>query len=194
MGSINSYPQYRSYFGFDLTKGTPTTGLVYASIPPLLCFLLHAEQGASADMPSSPLATCWEVLRLDQPQISKVSPSLFCLSFSFPPADCQRLRTTFRYADRKSHHHYWRHCPSNLPQLGRIHVWTVYRWIWRRNRLSCRSRLCVGNGTPSPPRSHDCYLQLLLVYRRHTGHVHPVRDVQIRFINRMAHSNMATTG
>ncbi|KAK2800448.1 hypothetical protein FQN50_008122 [Emmonsiellopsis sp. PD_5] len=30
MGSINSYPQYRKYFGFDLTKGTPTTGIVYA--------------------------------------------------------------------------------------------------------------------------------------------------------------------
>ncbi|PGH17880.1 hypothetical protein AJ79_00779 [Helicocarpus griseus UAMH5409] len=30
MGSINSYPQYRTYFGFDLTKGTPTTGIVYA--------------------------------------------------------------------------------------------------------------------------------------------------------------------
>ncbi|KAF7880349.1 uncharacterized protein EAF02_007195 [Botrytis sinoallii] len=30
MSSINSYAQYRSYFGFDLTKGTPATGIVYA--------------------------------------------------------------------------------------------------------------------------------------------------------------------
>ncbi|KAL3472279.1 general substrate transporter [Aspergillus californicus] len=30
MGSINSYAQYREYFGFDLDAGTPTTGIVYA--------------------------------------------------------------------------------------------------------------------------------------------------------------------
>lgn len=30
MGSINEYPQYRSYFGFSLTAGTPSTGIVYA--------------------------------------------------------------------------------------------------------------------------------------------------------------------
>ncbi|PKY01981.1 putative MFS lactose permease [Aspergillus campestris IBT 28561] len=30
MGSINSYPQYREYFGFDPTEGTPSTGIVYA--------------------------------------------------------------------------------------------------------------------------------------------------------------------
>lgn len=30
MGSINQYPQYRSYFGFDPTGGTPSTGIVYA--------------------------------------------------------------------------------------------------------------------------------------------------------------------
>lgn len=30
MGAINSYPQYRSYFGFSLTEGTPSTGIVYA--------------------------------------------------------------------------------------------------------------------------------------------------------------------
>lgn len=29
MGSINSYRQYRQYFGFDLNKGTPSTGIVY---------------------------------------------------------------------------------------------------------------------------------------------------------------------
>ncbi|THV46703.1 hypothetical protein BGAL_0366g00100 [Botrytis galanthina] len=30
MSSINSYAQYRNYFGFDLTEGTPATGIVYA--------------------------------------------------------------------------------------------------------------------------------------------------------------------
>jgi hypothetical protein len=30
MGAINSYPQYRTYFGFPLDKGTPSTGIVYA--------------------------------------------------------------------------------------------------------------------------------------------------------------------
>ncbi|KAL4982728.1 general substrate transporter [Aspergillus falconensis] len=30
MGSINSYRQYREYFGFDPEEGTPTTGIVYA--------------------------------------------------------------------------------------------------------------------------------------------------------------------
>ncbi|PYH94075.1 putative MFS lactose permease [Aspergillus ellipticus CBS 707.79] len=30
MGSINSYPQYRDYFGFDPDSGTPSTGIVYA--------------------------------------------------------------------------------------------------------------------------------------------------------------------
>jgi MFS family permease len=30
MGSVNSYRQYREYFGFDLEEGTPTTGIVYA--------------------------------------------------------------------------------------------------------------------------------------------------------------------
>ncbi|GAB1209169.1 hypothetical protein APSETT445_007936 [Aspergillus pseudonomiae] len=30
MGSINSYEQYRSYFGFDPDEGTPSTGIVYA--------------------------------------------------------------------------------------------------------------------------------------------------------------------
>jgi hypothetical protein len=30
MGSINSYPQYRSYFHFDPKAGTPGTGIVYA--------------------------------------------------------------------------------------------------------------------------------------------------------------------
>lgn len=30
MSSINSYAQYRSYFGFDLVEGTPATGIVYA--------------------------------------------------------------------------------------------------------------------------------------------------------------------
>ncbi|KAF2838001.1 general substrate transporter [Patellaria atrata CBS 101060] len=30
MGAINSYEQYRDYFGFDPIKGTPTTGIVYA--------------------------------------------------------------------------------------------------------------------------------------------------------------------
>jgi MFS family permease len=30
MGAINSYPQYRSYFGFPLDEGTPSTGIVYA--------------------------------------------------------------------------------------------------------------------------------------------------------------------
>ncbi|KAK8226869.1 hypothetical protein HDK77DRAFT_487221 [Phyllosticta capitalensis] len=30
MAAINSYPQYRSYFGFDPDNGTPTTGIVYA--------------------------------------------------------------------------------------------------------------------------------------------------------------------
>ncbi|MCJ1367520.1 hypothetical protein MMC16_006653 [Acarospora aff. strigata] len=30
MGSINSYSQYREYFGFDPKKGTPGTGIVYA--------------------------------------------------------------------------------------------------------------------------------------------------------------------
>lgn len=30
MASINQYPQYRNYFGFDPTAGTPSTGIVYA--------------------------------------------------------------------------------------------------------------------------------------------------------------------
>jgi MFS family permease len=30
MGSINSYPQYREYFGFPINGGTPSTGIVYA--------------------------------------------------------------------------------------------------------------------------------------------------------------------
>lgn len=30
MGSINSYAQYRDYFGFDPNNGTPSTGIVYA--------------------------------------------------------------------------------------------------------------------------------------------------------------------
>ncbi|KAF2681349.1 MFS lactose permease-like protein [Lentithecium fluviatile CBS 122367] len=30
MGAINSYPQYRTYFGFSLNEGTPSTGIVYA--------------------------------------------------------------------------------------------------------------------------------------------------------------------
>ena len=30
MGSINAYEQYRSYFGFPLDQGTPSTGIVYA--------------------------------------------------------------------------------------------------------------------------------------------------------------------
>jgi MFS family permease len=30
MGAINSYPQYRTYFGFPVDKGTPSTGIVYA--------------------------------------------------------------------------------------------------------------------------------------------------------------------
>ncbi|KAF2022137.1 general substrate transporter [Aaosphaeria arxii CBS 175.79] len=30
MGAINSYPQYREYFGFNVTEGTPETGIVYA--------------------------------------------------------------------------------------------------------------------------------------------------------------------
>jgi MFS family permease len=30
MGSINQYPQYRTYFGFSPTAGTPSTGIVYA--------------------------------------------------------------------------------------------------------------------------------------------------------------------
>ena len=30
MGSINSYKTYREYFGFSLTEGTPSTGIVYA--------------------------------------------------------------------------------------------------------------------------------------------------------------------
>jgi MFS family permease len=30
MGAINSYPQYRTYFGFSLNEGTPATGIVYA--------------------------------------------------------------------------------------------------------------------------------------------------------------------
>lgn len=30
MGAINTYPQYRSYFGFDPNAGTPGTGIVYA--------------------------------------------------------------------------------------------------------------------------------------------------------------------
>jgi sugar porter (SP) family MFS transporter len=30
MGAINSYPQYREYFGFDINEGTPGTGIVYA--------------------------------------------------------------------------------------------------------------------------------------------------------------------
>jgi MFS family permease len=33
MSSINSYPQYREYFGFDLTAGTPATGIVFAIYP-----------------------------------------------------------------------------------------------------------------------------------------------------------------
>lgn len=32
MGSINSYQQYRAYFGFDLNKGTPSTGIVYVNL------------------------------------------------------------------------------------------------------------------------------------------------------------------
>jgi hypothetical protein len=30
MGGINSYPQYRDYFGFPTDAGTPSTGIVYA--------------------------------------------------------------------------------------------------------------------------------------------------------------------
>lgn len=30
MGAINSYPQYREYFRFSKTEGTPSTGIVYA--------------------------------------------------------------------------------------------------------------------------------------------------------------------
>jgi MFS family permease len=30
MGAINSYHQYREYFGFPLDGGTPGTGIVYA--------------------------------------------------------------------------------------------------------------------------------------------------------------------
>jgi hypothetical protein len=30
MSSINSYPQYREYFGFDAVAGTPATGIVFA--------------------------------------------------------------------------------------------------------------------------------------------------------------------
>jgi Sugar (and other) transporter len=33
MGSINSYKQYREYFGFDLEKGTSSTGIVFAIYP-----------------------------------------------------------------------------------------------------------------------------------------------------------------
>ena len=30
MGAINTYPQYREYFGFDPDAGTAGTGIVYA--------------------------------------------------------------------------------------------------------------------------------------------------------------------
>ena len=30
MGAINSYPQYRNFFGFSIDEGTPSTGIVYA--------------------------------------------------------------------------------------------------------------------------------------------------------------------
>ncbi len=30
MGAINSYSQYRTYFGFPINGGTPSTGIVYA--------------------------------------------------------------------------------------------------------------------------------------------------------------------
>lgn len=30
MGGINTYEQYRAYFGFPLNSGTPSTGIVYA--------------------------------------------------------------------------------------------------------------------------------------------------------------------
>jgi MFS family permease len=30
MTGINSYPQYRGYFGFDIDEGTPQTGIVFA--------------------------------------------------------------------------------------------------------------------------------------------------------------------
>lgn len=30
MGGINSYKNYREYFGFDPDKGTPHTGIVFA--------------------------------------------------------------------------------------------------------------------------------------------------------------------
>lgn len=33
MSSINSYPQYREYFGFNLEGGTPATGIVFAIYP-----------------------------------------------------------------------------------------------------------------------------------------------------------------
>lgn len=43
MGSINSYRQYRIYFGFDLDKGTPSTGIVY-EIPSPFTHLFAARQ------------------------------------------------------------------------------------------------------------------------------------------------------
>jgi hypothetical protein len=62
MGSINSYKQYRLYFGFDLNKGTPSTGIVYGA-------LTHDTKRDSSKVSSDMLSIRLEILLAVSPLV-----------------------------------------------------------------------------------------------------------------------------
>ena len=59
MGGINSYPQYREYFGFPKDKGTSGTGIVYA-IYTIGNLVGSFVAGPAADFKGIAMSTGWQ--------------------------------------------------------------------------------------------------------------------------------------
>ena len=152
MGSINSYPQYRSYFGFPLESGTPSTGIVYA------IYTIGNLVGSFAAGPATDT--------FGMPQ----SRGVYSLILTV-------WRSTSWHAHRFFHYRYWNNCPSYMPQPRWLHGRSIRSWVRRRYQRFRRPHVCIRDIPPIFPGHNDCNLQHFLVRWWHPRDLYPIRNI-----------------
>lgn len=172
MGAINSYPSYRSFFGFPIDGGTPSTGIVYA---------IYTIGNLVGSFAAGPATDFRGMLTL-----------VFRLSYLL-----MKYRSSLWYVHWCLLHHSRYMYSSSCHQSCHVHGRTVCSWFRCGYLCIIWPCLCFGNGTSILPWYYDwpvCYpysevtgvciatnissqIQHLLVHWWHPRHICALRNI-----------------
>jgi len=169
MGSINSYPQYREYFGFPINGGTPSTGIVYA------IYTIGNLVGSFAAGPAcDTFGEC--------PIHCSIWP------------DTYSSRTSLGHVLWSTHNSYWGLHPSSFRKSRHVHGRTIHSGFWRCYLSISWTRIRFRDGSSSLSWDNDWHLQHFLLHWWYSWNFCALRYILYHWNKFLADSHLASNG